>query len=93
MTDKPTEDLTPEFLEQIAGDLDAAQRHGNDRDAPEGARYAILSDTLLTRLAGDLLGCAMKWREDKNRSVEQVAVEITGTPPSGEYNWREGGQR
>ncbi len=41
-------------LAEIADALDAAPRRGAAVDKPEGVRHALLSDTLLQRMARDL---------------------------------------
>ena len=41
-------------IPEIADALDGAPRQGADKDQPEGSRYVIVSDTLLTTLARDL---------------------------------------
>ena len=41
-------------ITEIADALEAAPRRGAAADDPEGVRYALLSDTLLQRMARDL---------------------------------------
>jgi hypothetical protein len=41
---------------QMAAELEAAPRMGAERDEPEGARYVMVSDTLLRQIAETLRG-------------------------------------
>ena len=41
-------------ITDIADALDGAIRQGSAVDQPEGSRYAVLSDTVLKRMARDL---------------------------------------
>jgi hypothetical protein len=43
------------YLTTLANELDSAQRQGSDKDAPEGTRYIIISDTLAKQISSRLV--------------------------------------
>jgi hypothetical protein len=58
-------------LQEIAEALDAAIRHGSDRDEPEGARFITMSDTLALSL-----GRALRRHAGKAAALLAVAKAV-----------------
>ena len=56
--------LQQELLE-LAKQLDIAERHGKEKDQPEGERYIVISDTCATRMSQGLVRVA-EWLESIN---------------------------